>query len=199
MVKHTPRWLRAVALMSACATLFPACADYTSSEDEDEGDDTGEGDSGEDSGGVVIEDGRLFINEFMASNGSTELDGVEDDASPDWLEIYNAGTFDVSLAGFWITDDLDEPAKVVLGDLVVPALGHLVLIADAEDGAQHLPFKLDADGDALGLFDPEGQPLDRITFGGQVSDVSSGRAPDGGELGILPEPTPGEANPTEFR
>ena len=89
--------------------------------------------------------------------------------------------------------------KRQLGDLVVPPLGHLVLIADAEDGARHLPFKLDAGGDALGLYDPEGQPLDRLTFGGQLSDVSSGRAPDGGDLGILSEPTPGEANPTEFR
>lgn len=187
MVKETQRWLLAVALLSACV------ADYTTDEDED-GDDTGE-----DTGGVVIEDGRLYVNEFMASNGSIGLEGVDDDATPDWVELYNAGTFDVNLSGFWITDDLDEPAKAVLGDLVVPALGHLVLIADGEDGALHLPFKLDAGGDALGLYDPEGQPLDRITFGGQLTDVASGRAPDGGELGILPEPSPGEANPTEFR
>ena len=188
---RAPRWWLAAALLSACAGGIEA------SEDEDDAD--GGDDTGEDTGGVIVEDGRIVINEFMASNGSTGLDGVDDDATPDWIELFNAGTFDVDLTGFWVTDDLDEPAKAVLGGLILPAGGHLVLIADAEDGAQHLPFKLDAGGDELGIYDPEGMPLDRITFGGQLTDVASGRAPDGGPLGVLPEPTPGEANPTEFR
>jgi hypothetical protein len=187
MVKRTPWWLLAVTVLSACA------ADFGSDEDEDDG-----GEVSDDTG-VAVEDGRLYINEFMASNGSLAVDGDDDEATPDWIEIYNAGTFDVDLAGFWVSDDLDEPAKAVLGSLVVPAQGHVVLLADGGDGGAHLPFKLDADGDALGLFDPEGQPLDRITFGGQLTDVAAGRAPDGGALGFLPEPTPGEANPSELR
>ena len=92
--------------------------------------------------------------------------------------------------GLWFLSVIDHCTRVP---------GYVLLFADGEDGSLHLPFKLDAGGDALGLFDPEGQPLDRITFGGQLSDVAAGRAPDGGELGLLPEPTPGESNPTEFQ
>ena len=177
-----------------CAVVLVACT--RSPDDDDEGRD---GDSGGDSGLVVEGGGRLFINEFMASNASLPLDADDPEATPDWVELFNASPFDVSLAGFTITDDLDAPGLVTLGGLVIPAGGHLVLLADGGEGGVHLPFKLDADGDALGLFDPEGRPLDRITFGGQVSDVAAGRAPDGGALGFLPEPTPGESNPTELR
>lgn len=189
MVKRTPRWLLAVTVLSACAGGIEA--------DEDEDDDE---DEVTDDTGVVVEDGRLFINEFMASNGSMTVDDDDEEATPDWVELFNAGTFDVDISGFWITDDLDEPAKAVLGSgLVVPAGGHLVLLADGEEGGVHLPFKLDSSGDALGLYDPDGQPLDRINFGGQLTDVAAGRAPDGGQLGFLPEPTPGSANPSELR
>jgi hypothetical protein len=187
MVIRSPWWL-------VLASAITACADFTDDDDEGEGQD-----SGVDTGAVPVENSRLYINEFMASNGSTGLEGVDDDATPDWVELFNAGSFDVDLAGFWLTDDLAEPSKAILGDVILPAGGYVVFIADGEDEGLHLPFKLDADGDALGLFDPAGQPLDRVTFGGQLTDASSGRAPDGGELGLLPEPTPGEANPMEFR
>jgi len=180
--------------LPACAALLVSC---TGSFDED--DDGDAWDSGGDSGVAVEGEGRLFINEFMASNGSLPLDIDDPEATPDWVELFNASPFDVSLEGFTITDDLDAPALVTLGDLVIPAGGHLVLLADGGEGGFHLPFKLDANGDALGLFDPDGRPLDRVTFGGQVSDVAAGRAPDGGALGFLPEPTPGESNPTELR
>lgn len=188
MVKRMPRWWYAVVVVTACA------GDPGSDEDEDDDEDT----AADDTGSVVVEDGRLFINEFMASNGSWTLDDDDAEATPDWVELYNASSFDVDLAGFSLTDDLDEPSKAILGPLLLPAGGHLLLFADGEEGSRHLPFKLDADGDALGLYDPEGQPLDRITFGGQLSDAAAGRAPDGGELGLLPEPTPGEPNPTEL-
>ena len=105
-------------------------------------DDDEDRDSGGDSGLVVQGDGRLFINEFMASNRSLAIDPDDPEATSDWVEIFNASLFDVDLTGFTITDDLEQPEKAVLGSLVVPAGGHLVLLADGGDGGIHLPFKL---------------------------------------------------------
>ena len=158
--------------------------------------DPDDGDSGD--SGTQPDVTRLYINEFMARNDSLVLeDGSE--STPDWIEIYNEGSFEVDLADFSITDDLGDPRKHVFSSEVVPARGFLLLVA-GEDGSEgSLPFKLDGDGDAVGLFDPQGTPLDRVTFGGQIPDVSAGRAPDGGSLGLLPEPTPGSSNPMEFR
>ena len=187
MVSRAPAWLVIVASLTACV----GGAD---GDDDDE-----DRDSGGDSGLVVQGDGRLFINEFMASNRSLAIDPDDPEATSDWVEIFNASSFDVDLTGFTITDELEQPDKARLGSLVVPAGGHLVLLADGGDGGIHLPFKLDADGDDLGLYAPDGAPLDQLTFGGQIADVTAGRAPDGGALGFLPEPTPGDSNPTEFR
>ena len=40
----------------------------------------------------------LRINEFMAKNGATMLDGF--DNAPDWVELYNAGTEPIDLQSF---------------------------------------------------------------------------------------------------
>ena len=51
---------------------------------------------------------RLYINEFMARNDSLVLeDGSE--STPDWIEIYNEGSFDLDWTDFSISDDLGDP------------------------------------------------------------------------------------------
>jgi hypothetical protein len=54
-------------------------------------------------------DSPLVINEVMASNNS----GVTDPQNEydDWIEIYNAGTIAVDVAGMYVTDDLGDPTK----------------------------------------------------------------------------------------
>ena len=103
----------------------------------------------------------LVLNEFMAANAST----FEDDtgAFPDWIEIFNRGTSDVSLAGYAISDSLGQPLKHLISDasLVVPAAGYVVLFADGDvdQGSDHLSFRLTVDGEDLLLSGVEIPPF----------------------------------------
>ena len=45
---------------------------------------------------------NVMISEFMAVNDGTVQD--EDGDTPDWLEIFNAGTNTVNLNGWYLTD-----------------------------------------------------------------------------------------------
>jgi hypothetical protein len=169
--------------------------------DDDDDDDVVSDDGGDDGGDPSHF--NLYINEFMASNSSYEFDDVNGDANtPDWIELYNPSGGTIDLTGFTITDDLDEPGKHALDGLTLPAHGYLVLLAgDEEDDerAEFLPFNLGKDGDDIGFYDADGRALDRVTYTGQVTDVSAGRIPDGGELQYLPEASPGTSNPTGAR
>ncbi|HCH62038.1 MAG TPA: hypothetical protein DFR83_04480 [Deltaproteobacteria bacterium] len=155
-------------------------------------------DTGEDTGhNAVPNDGPpvvLFINELMAANdGAVEVDGE----TPDWFELYNPGAAEVSLAGFTVTDDLDEPGKVVLDEtFLVPAEGFLVLFASGDSAPSgHLSFKLSSEGEALGIYFPNGSPADRVEFGAISDNLALARTTDGGpDWAVTAVPTPGEAN-----
>ncbi|HZO84417.1 MAG TPA: hypothetical protein VFC26_04345, partial [Verrucomicrobiae bacterium] len=83
----------------------------------------------------------------------------------------------------------------------IPANGYMLLWADEEgnqnrdDRELHLNFRLSADGETIGFFDPNGRRIDTVTFLAQTADVSEGRFPDGA-TGIfsMTIPTPRVAN-----
>ncbi len=174
----------------------------------DGGDDSGDPVVGADGGdGVDGDDGdtgevlppgtfRLVINEFMAANSGVAVDPDDAEATPDWIELHNPSDHDVELTGFFITDDLADPRKHRLGALSLPAGGFLVLLADGEGdaGPNHLDFKLGAEGEDLGLFDPDGVPLDQLSYGNLDGGQVAGRWPDAGALHLLAPATPGLSN-----
>jgi len=69
---------------------------------------------------------------------------------------------------------------------------------DEEQGPNHTNFKLDSDGEEIGIFDSEFTsyfPLDTLTYGPQSTDISFGCNPDGGQVWMLyTDPTPGFSN-----
>lgn len=144
---------------------------------------------------------QLYINEFMADNDAIIADpqGEYDD----WIELYNAGEQYVSLAGKYITDDLSDPTDFKVKDnaldstMILPG-EFLLLWADENeiDGVLHLGIKLSTSGEHIGVFDEDGiTELDSYSFGPQITDISFGRIPDGGEAWVLmSDPTPGESN-----
>jgi hypothetical protein len=86
---------------------------------------------------------------------------------------------------------------------VIPAGGFLLVWADNEPAQNsatnadlHVNFRLGADGEQIGLFDPSGVLVDGLTFGPQVANVSMGRFPDGAEgaFPVFPVPTPRSPN-----
>jgi len=84
--------------------------------------------------GVVYGAG-VVINEVQSSNDATCYD--EDGTSSDWLELYNGGNAEVSLAGWGLSDKPSKPFKWVFpeGTTIAPR-GHLLVFASGKDRAQ---------------------------------------------------------------
>lgn len=138
------------------------------------------------------------LNEWMAQNTSTLADPADGDFD-DWIELLNIGTTTVSLAGLYLTDDLDAPLKWAFPTNATIGPGAFLLVwADDEtnqnalaNGDLHAAFKLSASGEAVGLFQSNGVPVDSWAFGAQLANRTEGRLPDGtGDFIQLGPPTP---------
>lgn len=121
----------------------------------------------------------LVINEFMADNETTIADEL--DEYEDWIELYYNIPYTMSLNGYFLTDDLNNPSKWTFPDIEISGEGYILIWADDDDeqGPMHTNFKLSNDGEQIGFFDPNLNLLDQITFSQQSDDVSYGRVTDG--------------------
>ncbi|MCP4569261.1 MAG: hypothetical protein GY841_16930 [FCB group bacterium] len=140
----------------------------------------------------------LFINEFMAINDSVIQD--ETGTYEDWVEIYNPGPDPVEMGGLFLTDELTNTTQWSFPDTTLAAGGFLLVWCDndEEDGPLHTNFKLNGDGEEIGLFNrltAGNGEIDSYAFGVQTTDTSEGRQSDGGEPWVFyDDPTPGASN-----
>ena len=142
--------------------------------------------------------GALKINEFLATNDTTNQDPQGD--YDDWIEIYNSSTETIDLSGYYLTDDLDDLTQWSFPQgTTINGGGYLLIWADKDtefnntlNSEFHANFKLSADGESIGLIQDDGTTIiDSITFNEQISDISYGRYPDGGNY-WYPMNTPSE-------
>lgn len=92
---------------------------------------------------------------------------------------------------------LDQPLTAAPPIVLGPGEHILFWADDDEDqGLTHTSFKLDRDGESIGLYDVDGTTLiDAVQFGPQRTDASYGRTVDGGDAWqFLTVPTPGQSN-----
>ncbi len=143
------------------------------------------------------------ITEFMAANSSAVPD--DDGAFSDWLELHNPTADAISLDGWYLTDSASNKTKWRLPAVTLEPDAYLVVYASNKNrtnpgAALHTNFALSADGEYLGLIQPDGTTVASDyapSFPAQRNDVSYGRIalPDGGsKVGFLKTPTPGAAN-----
>ncbi len=143
---------------------------------------------------------KLVINEFLASNDACCTD--EYNEFDDWFELYNTGDDTIDIAGFYVSDDLNELTKAQIPSgsplTKIPPKGFLVIWADGqpEQGVLHVSFKLSSGGESVVITESDGQTIiDSYEFGPQTTDVSMGRVPDGGnDWQTFENPTPGASN-----
>jgi hypothetical protein len=149
---------------------------------------------------VALAQSTPRLNEIQASNQTTVADSAGD--FDDWVEIYNPDSQAISLVGYFLSDNPNNPFKwqIAAGDSLATALppgGFLLLWLDDEphEGPAHAPFKLNAAGESLLLSAPDSTLLDSMTFDQQFADRSLARLPDGtGSWATLASPTPGISN-----
>lgn len=106
-------------------------------------------------------------------------------ASADWVELYNPGSEPVTLDGLFLSDDYTDKQRLALTGQLGPG-AHALL--------SELPFGLAASGEAVGVFDSDGQPVDWVTFPRLPEDEVYARIPDGGDWLQVAFGTPGAPN-----
>jgi hypothetical protein len=146
---------------------------------------------------------RLYINEWMAANTSFLVDPT-DSTFDDWFELYNPNATNVDLTGYALSDRLigNTGRWNIPAGTTIPSRGFLFVWADEDTGqnatdpaALHAGFRLSQNGEAIGLFAPDGSLVDSVTFGLQTNNVSQGRWPDGNaSFYFMPTPTPRAGN-----
>jgi len=143
----------------------------------------------------------LVINEIMASNSRCIRD--PQNQYDDWIEIHNFGNDIIDVGGMYLTDDMTIPTKWRIPDnkpslTRIQSGGYLLIWADNDttDTGLHTNFKLNTDGEEIGLFDSDGITLiDRIIYPTQTTDISYGRFPDAGDdFRFFASPSPAARN-----
>ena len=142
--------------------------------------------------------GDILITEVMASNSSTLNNSFGESA--DWIELYNATDKDISLKGFYLSDNQGNLKKYPLPDVTIGAYQYLVVFASdidtvTDSGEIHTNFKISAGESVVlsyddSIFSMQKAPNDLPT------DISFGFISNGeGFLNVyFATPTPGAAN-----
>lgn len=124
-----------------------------------------------------------IITEFVADNDDSLTDGKG--ASSDWIEIFNPGSESLNLSGWHLTDDPSNLQLWTFPSVDLAAGAYLVVFASGDDGVDsagnlHTNFRINANGDFLGLVQPDGTttvsqwPADGEEFPKQFEDLSYG-------------------------
>lgn len=147
-----------------------------------------------------IDPGIPVITEFLASNDEGLLDSDGDFS--DWIELHNPGSGSLTVAGYYLTDDLDNLTKWFLPDVTIAPGGYLVVFASGKNrfnpaSELHTNFQLSSDGEYLALIKPDGVTVAtefNPVFPEQNADVSYGHDGARNTVGYLQTPTPGAPN-----
>lgn len=143
---------------------------------------------------------QISINEYSAANENIVTDNSG--SNEDFIELYNAGSSDVNLGGYTISDKQDNPGKYQFpGTVNIPANGHLLIWCSGRNtafgGAVHTNFKLTQTkaSEYLVLSDPSGTILDEIDVNPTLINHARAKVTDGDTTwGLATNPTPGASN-----
>jgi len=131
------------------------------------------------------------LGDVYVSEGATSGD------PEDYIEIYNAGSIECTMAGFMIDDDDYQDTGVfddfTFGEVVLAPGTYWLGYEDAEDS---FGSGLSGGGDFINLGDPNGNVLTVTLLASveTVDDIQLSQSFDAGGTGCYTLPTPGETN-----
>lgn len=136
------------------------------------------------------------INEFMAinNNGLDDEDGQEQD----WIELFNAGSNAVNLAGWRLTDSTNPLSGWTFPSVSIAPGGFLIVFASNKNrnqGELHTNFRLNNDGEYLGLIRSNGTVATEFSpsYPVQAPDISYGLQGFTGQEILLAQGAPARA------
>jgi hypothetical protein len=131
----------------------------------------------------------------MASNTTTQAD--QNGEFDDWIELYNNTGIDLSLNGYYLTDDSLDLMQWAFPDTCIGANDYLIIWADKDDDTQtglHASFKLSASEESVFLVNDVLEIVNTVSFIDQVTDIAYARVPNGTGNFVAQNPTFGSNN-----
>ena len=135
---------------------------------------------------------EIQISEVMSANRSTILS--EDGELCDWIELYNAGTADVSLSGLYLSNDAADRMKWMLPDATLSAGQRIVIRCSGSDApASEAAFSFPREGCTVILSGSVGNVIDQIDVP-RLGEDRSWALQSNGTFTECDYPSPGYAN-----
>jgi hypothetical protein len=140
-----------------------------------------------------VEDDLMDNDQGPIVSSVIKLNEIMSTGSPDWIELYNSGTEDINLLGYFLKD---SNTKWEIPNVTIPAGGFVTFDCDGLDANGSTSFKISSGGETITLFNTESETIDEVTTPDMSAQVglSYGREVDGGEIWIVQSPTKGTAN-----
>ena len=127
----------------------------------------------------------VVLNEICSRNGKGK----------DYIELYNTTNERISLDGWFLSDDKENPDKHRLSEVFIEPRSYLLVYADGEsEGETSLNFKIDQQGEQIFLSNPQAEVVDQIFVPAADLNAAYARETDGGAVWDFYEMTPGAAN-----
>lgn len=123
-----------------------------------------------------MKNGKLYINEIMASNSYTIKD--DDNEYSDYIEIYNGYSSTINLKDFMLSDSEFKTDKWVFPDIEIEKGEYLIIYASGKNKCDlinkicHTNFKLSSEGEVVTLTDDSNNILSKVTYGKVSNDIS---------------------------
>ncbi|MCA0236125.1 MAG: CotH kinase family protein [Bacteroidetes bacterium] len=124
----------------------------------------------------------IVINELVASADSSGTITDPAGGHADWIELYNNTNADVSLHGFYLSNDRDFLKHWKFPEGIHISAGEYLAIwadQDVEESGLHADFKLKKDGGQLYLAYENLGIIDSVAYTSQTTNVALARVPNG--------------------
>lgn len=147
----------------------------------------------------IYSPGPVRLNEIMTSNRRTLV--LDDEATPDWIEVANISNAPVNLAGYTLTKAADDARVFTFPEVTLDAGECVLVYADSrlrqtEGEDFHAPYRLSSAGDTLMLFNAGGTAIDTVNIPALEGDQAYVRR-DTAVWEVASPATPGVENTEE--
>lgn len=109
---------------------------------------------------AVNNEGKICLNEIRSTTVSADRDGY---FGSDYIEVYNGTSEEISIDGWYLSDDREQLDKSRISGVIIPARSYIVFYADGVGAAENsLNFKISSEGEEIFLSDSEGVLVDSV-------------------------------------